>query len=51
MALIKCPGCGKEISEDAIKCPKCEYPIMSEKKKGEELKIRRLLNARIVTIW
>ncbi len=27
MALIKCPECGKEISDKAGKCPYCGYPI------------------------
>lgn len=27
MALIKCPKCGKEISDKAEKCPHCGYPI------------------------
>ena len=31
MALINCPECGKEISDQAISCPNCGTPI----KKGE----------------
>lgn len=31
MALIKCPECGKEISDKAEKCPSCGYPITGEK--------------------
>ncbi|MBO6092564.1 MAG: zinc ribbon domain-containing protein, partial [Oscillospiraceae bacterium] len=27
MALIKCPECGTEVSDKAIACPKCAYPI------------------------
>lgn len=27
MALIKCPECGKEISDRAKACPSCAYPI------------------------
>jgi hypothetical protein len=27
MALIKCPECGKEISDKAASCPNCGYPI------------------------
>ena len=27
MALIKCPECGKEISDKASACPNCGYPI------------------------
>ena len=38
MALIKCPECGKEISEHAEICPHCGYSIKDyfEKKKQEE---------------
>ena len=32
MALIKCPECGKEISDQAEFCPHCGYPI---KKKND----------------
>ena len=27
MSLIKCPECGKEISDKSISCPNCGYPI------------------------
>lgn len=27
MSLIKCPECGKEISDKASSCPSCGYPI------------------------
>lgn len=27
MALIKCPECGKEVSDKASQCPQCGYPI------------------------
>lgn len=30
MALIKCPECGKEISDKAQKCIHCGYPLKSE---------------------
>lgn len=30
MALIKCPECGKEISDRATSCPNCGYPISQE---------------------
>lgn len=30
MALIKCPECGKEISDKAKSCPQCGYPITKE---------------------
>lgn len=31
MALIKCPECGKEISNKARKCPNCAYSLKSHK--------------------
>ena len=27
MALIKCPGCGKDVSSNAAACPNCGEPI------------------------
>lgn len=30
MALIKCPECGKEISDSAASCPNCGCPIRQE---------------------
>lgn len=27
MALIKCPECGKEISDEATSCPNCGHPM------------------------
>lgn len=30
MAMIKCPECGKEVSEKAPLCPNCGYPINPE---------------------
>ena len=27
MALIKCPECGKEISDTAMNCPNCGYEL------------------------
>lgn len=35
MALIKCPECGKEVSDKAGKCPNCGYPI--SELNGEEV--------------
>lgn len=34
MALIKCPECGKEISDKANSCPNCGYPIESLSSEG-----------------
>ena len=41
MALIKCPECGKEISDKAKACPKCGCPVNEEKdeKKGSKIKL------------
>lgn len=38
MALIKCPECGKEISDKATLCPNCGYPIsqISEDMSGKQ---------------
>lgn len=36
MALIKCPECGKEISDQATSCPNCGYPINNTKKEMAE---------------
>ena len=30
MALIKCPECGRQVSNRAISCPNCGYPISNE---------------------
>lgn len=35
MALIKCPECGKEISDKAGNCPNCGYPIQTDQKTEE----------------
>lgn len=32
MALIKCPECGKEISDLAVSCPNCGFPLENLKK-------------------
>lgn len=37
MALIKCPECGKEISDKAISCPNCGNPINQQTQKEEYL--------------
>lgn len=42
MAMIKCPECGKEVSENAAKCPGCGYPIKSEKKKEKKMKEEKI---------
>lgn len=39
MDLVKCAGCGEEVSKDSVTCPKCGRPIKSaeEKKPSEEV--------------
>lgn len=32
--MIKCPECGKEVSEKAVICPNCAYPIADSKPDG-----------------
>lgn len=39
MALIKCPECGKEISDKAEKCIHCGCPIMTNFEQEEEGKV------------
>lgn len=43
MALIKCPECQREISEEAIICPNCGFPIAKLKNSGpdEVIVVRR----------
>lgn len=38
MALIKCPECGKEISDKASACPNCAYPFGNNNYVVNELK-------------
>ena len=35
MALIKCPECGKEVSDRAGSCPNCAFPLSSMRTDGE----------------
>jgi len=39
MALIKCPECGKEISDKASACPNCGYPMNRAEIETEEDRI------------
>ena len=36
MALVKCPECGKEVSDRAKSCPNCGFPIEEEVHKNEQ---------------
>ena len=37
MALIRCPECGREISDQAQACPGCGFPISSCSSQREQL--------------
>ena len=41
MALIKCPECGKEISDKAISCPNCGLPLRREDRGTYNIHIKR----------
>ena len=41
MALIKCPECGKEISDKAMSCPNCGLPLRREDKGTYDVIIKR----------
>lgn len=41
MALIKCPECGKEISDKASACPNCGMPLRSEDRGTYDITITR----------
>ena len=36
MALIKCPECGKDVSDQAEKCPNCGHPVCGLKENREQ---------------
>ncbi|MEE0784591.1 MAG: hypothetical protein U0M10_01440 [Oscillospiraceae bacterium] len=43
MALIKCPGCGRDISDRALSCPQCGYQMqehLTENTQGENVEIQ-----------
>lgn len=50
MALIKCPECGKEISDQAVACPECGFLIKKEKRKKSGRKVVLIAIAVIVAI-
>jgi hypothetical protein len=39
MALIKCPECGKEVSDKAVACPNCGCPVSEQFSKNEDNEI------------
>lgn len=38
MAIIKCPECGKEISDKATSCPSCGFPLLKGQPEKEKVK-------------
>ena len=44
MALIKCPECGKEVSDKAAACIHCGYPIASNAQHQQEQVVKVLKN-------
>ena len=44
MSLIKCPECGKEISDKATSCPNCGCPVSVPKESDVFLDAKNLLN-------
>ena len=47
MALIQCPECGREISDQAEACPGCGYPIAAKRQEEQEQqRDRKLQEAR-----
>lgn len=52
MALIKCPECGKDISDRAAACPNCGCPIndVSTPSKPKYAQIRVVLKAPKITV-
>lgn len=53
MALMKCPECGLQVSDKALSCPHCGYPLDSAVKKkkgrGPAAKRKRLPYSRLLT--
>ena len=47
MALIKCPECGREISDKAPQCPHCGCPITSSQPNKTEAAIQPKPSAKI----
>ena len=41
MALIKCPECGKKVSDSATSCPNCGHPLMTKRQNVERVVEKR----------
>ena len=46
MALIKCPECGKEISDKAGACPHCGCPIGSTGQQVESNSVKKVMETK-----
>lgn len=44
MALIKCPECGREISDKAVSCPGCGYPIQGNVQADDRSDLEKLVD-------
>ena len=49
MALIKCPGCGNDVSTDSLECPKCGEPIIYQASTTDKDKDKERLKIDITT--
>lgn len=50
MAMIKCPGCGAEISDESKKCIKCNYILDTEIKTKDKIQKKRFFIFGIVAL-
>jgi len=48
MALTKCPECQSEVSDQALICPKCGFPL--EKETSPESDVNKIVEEKIQTI-
>ena len=52
MALVQCPECGKEISDQAISCPNCGYTMRKEENIANAVvvPVKRAPNKRLIVV-
>ena len=50
MSMIKCPECGKDMSDKATVCPDCGYPILEAKKALKKEKLMKLKKKSLLII-
>lgn len=52
MALVQCPECGKEISDQAISCPNCGYTMRKEENVANAVAVpvKRAPNKRLIVV-